>query len=243
VEIGMLYASPSVDAALQRLRDADCRRILVLPMFPQYCGATTASVFDQVTAELQRWRWVPELRFVADYHDQPGYVAALRASVLEHWERHGRTRHLLMSFHGIPEKYFRKGDPYYCKCQKTARLLADELELTAAEWSVAFQSRFGPGAWLRPYADDSIVQLARRGVRSVSVICPGFSADCLESLEEIDIEYRRLFLRAGGERFEYVPALNARPDHARAVADLVAQHLQGWTDTNVSWLAPASVAR
>jgi ferrochelatase len=243
VEVGMLYANPGVDAALRRLRELDCRRIVVLPMFPQYCCATTASVFDQVSAELARWRWIPELRFIADYHEHPGYIRALATSVAEHWERHGRTRHLQMSFHGIPEQYFRRGDPYFCKCQKTARLLAEELDLRPEDWGVSFQSRYGPGSWLKPYSEDVLRQLARRGVRSVSVICPGFSADCLESLEEVDIEFRRVFLDAGGERFDYIPALNARPDHARAIADLLAQQLQGWTDTNVSWLAPATLAR
>ncbi len=243
IEVGMLYANPSVPAALARLREADCRRILVVPMFPQYCGASTAPVFDQVTRELQRWRWVPELRFVSDYHDHPGYIAALRNSVREHWERHGRTQHLLMSFHGIPERYFRKGDPYFCRSQRTARLLADELNLGADEWSVAFQSKYGPGAWLKPYCDEVIEAMPSRGVRSVAVICPGFSADCLETVEEIDIENRERFLHAGGERFDYIPALNARPDHSRAIADLVAQHLQGWAANNVSWLNAAAIAR
>jgi protoporphyrin/coproporphyrin ferrochelatase len=243
VEIGMLYANPSVPAALAKLRDADCRRILVLPLFPQYSGASTAPVFDQVTRELQRWRWVPEVRFVNDYHDHPGYIAALTASVRSHWAQHGRTPHLLMSFHGIPEKYFRKGDPYFCKCQKTARLLADELNLAADQWTLAFQSKYGPGAWLKPYCDEVIEGLPARGVRELSVICPGFSADCLETVEEIDIENRERFLAAGGARFDYIPALNARPEHAAAIGDLIAQHLQGWTVANVSWLNAAAPVR
>lgn len=242
VEVGMLYANPSVPDALRRLREAGARRILVVPLFPQYSCASTAAVIDQVTAELQRWRWVPEQRFINDYHEHPGYIAALAASTLQHWAQHGRTEHLLMSFHGIPEKYFRKGDPYFCKCQKTARLLAEELNLPDGSWSVSFQSRYGPGQWLKPYTDRVLEAMPPRGIRSVTVICPGFSADCLETLEEIDIENRERFLAAGGTRFEYVPALNARADHTVMLADLIAQHLQGWAAIHVSWLMQSAEA-
>jgi ferrochelatase len=241
VEVGMLYARPSVPDALRRLREAGARRLLVVPMFPQYSCASTAPVIDQVTAELQRWRWVPELRFINDYHEHPGYIAALAASIQEHWAQRGRTEHLLMSFHGIPEKYFRQGDPYFCKSQKTARLLAEELNLPDGTWSVSFQSRYGPGQWLKPYTDVVLEGMPARGLRSVSVICPGFSADCLETLEEIAIENRERFLGAGGTRFEYIPALNAREDHAVMLADLIAQHLQGWAAVPVSWLSQSAV--
>ena len=227
-ELGMLYGEPAVPQALARLRESGAQRILVLPLFPQYCGATTGAAYDRVTAELRRWRWLPELRFVAEYHDQPEYIDALRTSVLEHWQAHGRTRHLLISFHGIPERNFHSGDPYFCKCQKTARLLAEELMLRDGEWSVSFQSRFGPAGWLKPYTSEVLAQLPGRGVRDVTVICPGFAADCLETLEEIAIENRDRFLRAGGQHFEYVPALNARPEHARFLAAHIARHCQGW---------------
>jgi protoporphyrin/coproporphyrin ferrochelatase len=229
VELGMLYSPPSVREALGRLRASGAQRILVVPLFPQYCGATTGAVYDQVSAELRYWRWLPELRFVAEYHDHPGYIEALRASVAEHWSREGRSAHLLMSFHGIPERYFAAGDPYFCKCQKTARLLADELMLRESEWSVAFQSRFGPGAWLKPYTREVLTGMPARGARSVTVVCPGFAVDCLETLEEIDIENRAWFMRAGGERLQYVPALNARPAHAQCLTDLIVEHIQGWT--------------
>ena len=229
VELAMLYSPPSVREALDRLRTSGAQRILVLPLFPQYCGATTGAVYDQVNAELSRWRWLPELRFVAGYHDHPGYIEALRASISEHWEREGRTGHLLMSFHGIPERYFQRGDPYFCKCQKTARLLADELMLREAEWSVAFQSRFGRSGWLKPYTHEVLGNMPARGARSVTVVCPGFAVDCLETLEEIDIENRAAFMRSGGERFQYVPALNASTRHAECLADLIAEHCQGWT--------------
>jgi ferrochelatase len=242
VEVGMLYANPSVPHALKRLRDAGATRILALPLFPQYSGAATAPVFDQVTAELRRWRWVPELRFVNEYHEAPGYIGALAASVREHWQVHGQTEHLLMSFHGIPEKYFRKGDPYFCKCHKTARLLAEELNLPEGSWAVSFQSKYGPGLWLKPYTDEVLEALPTRGVRDVTVVCPGFSVDCLETLEEIAMENRERFLEAGGTRFEYVPALNSRRDHAIALADLVSQHMAGWTNAPASWLSGSTVA-
>lgn len=240
VEIGMLYARPGVDEGLARLRSAGARRILVLPMFPQYSGVTTGAVYDQLHAELARWRWVPELRVIAEYPDHPAYIEALRHSVSAHWAEHGRTSHLLMSFHGIPEQYFRAGDPYFCKCQRTARLLADELNLAESEWGLSFQSRYGPGRWLQPYTDDTIGSLPARGIRTLTVVCPGFAADCLETLEEIAVENRDRFLAAGGERFEYVPALNSSPRHAQAIAGLVTQHLQGWTRGNLEWLGTAA---
>ncbi|HEY3786605.1 MAG TPA: ferrochelatase [Steroidobacteraceae bacterium] len=230
IELGMLYGGePTVPQALTRLRESGAQRMLVVPMFPQYCGATTGAVYDRVNAELRRWRWLPELRYVAEYHDQPGYIEALRASVIQHWEREGKTQHLLISFHGIPERHFHKGDPYFCKCQKTARLLADELMLREEEWSVSFQSRFGPNDWLKPYTSQVLQEMPVRGTREVTVVCPGFAVDCLETLEEIEIDNRDRFLAAGGERFQYVPALNFRPEHARFLADLIARHCQGWT--------------
>ena len=211
IELAMLYGgAPSVPQALAKLRESGAQRILVVPLFPQYCGATTGAVYDRVNAELRRWRWLPELRYVAEYHDYPAYIDALRATVTQHWETHGRTQHLLMSFHGIPERYFHKGDPYFCKCQKTARLLADELLLKDNEWSVSFQSRFGRDAWLKPYTSTVLEEMPSRGTRRVTVVCPGFAVDCLETLEEIEMENRDVFMAAGGEQFQYVPALNAR---------------------------------
>ncbi len=242
LELGMLYSRPTIADALQRLQTLGAQRILVVPLFPQYCGASTGSVYDRVAAELERWRWLPELRFVAEYHDYPGYIEALRASVEQHWLEHGRTRHLLISFHGVPERYFHQGDPYFCKCQKTARLLADELMLKEHEWSVSFQSRVGPAKWLQPYTSEVVTQLPARGIDRLTVICPGFALDCLETLEEINIENRQRFLQAGGREFQYVPALNARADHASFLADLIAQHCQGWTHVELGF-RPASAPR
>jgi len=230
VEFAYLYSSPGVSESLARLRDAGAQRILVVPHFPQYCGATTGAVYDRVNAELRRWRWLPEMRFVAEYHDHPGYIEALRASITQAWEEHGRTKHLVMSFHGIPEAFFQRGDPYFHKCRQTARLLADELNLRDDEWTVSFHSRFGAGAWLKPYTIELMSSLPARGVDDVTVVCPGFAVDCLETVEEIDVENRAQFLSSGGRRFVYVPALNARPEHSRFLADLIAQHCAGWTD-------------
>ncbi len=228
VEVGMLYSAPELSAALERLRDSGAQRILVLPLFPQYCGATSAAAFDAVSALLRRWRRLPDLHFVADYHDDPGYIEALRASVAAHWAVHGRSGHLLMSFHGIPERNIRAGDPYFSQCHATARLLADELLLREGEWSVSFQSRFGPAEWLKPYTQAVLTAMPARGVREVTVMCPGFAVDCLETLEEISVENRAAFIDAGGARYEYVPALNAQPVHAQCLADLIVQHCQSW---------------
>jgi protoporphyrin/coproporphyrin ferrochelatase len=182
-----------------------------------------------VSAELSRWRWLPETRFIADYHDHPGYIEALRTSVEQHWQVHGRTRRLLVSFHGIPAAYSERGDPYLHQCRKTANLLADELMLGEDAWTVSFQSRFGRGRWLEPYTDEVLAGLPRLGVDSVTVVCPGFAVDCLETLEEIEVENRARFLAAGGRELHYVPALNAGGAHARFLSELIAQHCQGWT--------------
>ena len=230
VELGMLYSTPYVPAALGRLRDGGAQRLLVLPLFPQYSGATTGAAHEQVMGELRRWRTLPDLQLVAGYHDDPGYIEALRASVAAHWQAHGRTGHLLISFHGIPERYSESGDPYFERCQTTARLLADELLLRDGEWSVSFQSRFGPAQWLKPYTLTVLEGMPARGVREVTVVCPGFAVDCLETLEEVDIENRAAFTRAGGQRFEYVPALNASSAHAHCLAELIVQRCRGWTD-------------
>lgn len=236
VELGMLYGRPSVPQALERLRQAGARRVLVLPLFPQYSAVTTGASFDQVTGELRGWRWMPELRFVNEYHDHPAYIAALAQSLGELNSGRARRPHLLMSFHGLPQAYFDKGDPYYCKCQKTARLLAEELNLREGSWSISFQSKMGPGRWLSPYTIDRVRELARSGVDELTVVCPGFAVDCLETIEEIGVENRAAFLAAGGRSFRYQPALNARPAHARFLADLIGQHVRGWTPVDVAGL-------
>ncbi len=228
VALGMRYGKPSIREALESLDAAGCRRLLVLPLYPQYSATTTASIFDAVTTELHRWRWIPELRFVNQYHDHDGYIDALADSVRRHQQQHGRPRLLLMSFHGIPREYFDHGDPYYCHCQKTARLLAERLGLAADDYRVTFQSRLGPKQWLQPYTDATLRELPASGIRDVQVICPGFSADCLETLEEIAVENRDTFVEAGGERYGYIPALNDDTAHIDMLAGLVDRHLAGW---------------
>jgi len=232
----MTYGSPGIPAALEQLRGAGVRRLIVLPLYPQYSGTTTASVFDQVTSRLQRWRWVPELRFVGNYHDEPGYIDAIAASVRDHWRTHERG-HLLFSFHGVPRSYLLAGDPYHCQCLKSARLVAERLGLDAAAWSVSFQSQVGRAEWLRPYTDETLVKMAREGQRRVSIVCPGFATDCLETLEEIAIRNRALFMQSGGEFYDYIPALNSSDAHAELLAGLIAQHARGWPAAASSELA------
>lgn len=228
VELAMRYGSPSIESGLSALRDQGVRRILVLPLYPQYSATTTASIFDEVTDQVRKWRWLPELRFINHYHDDPAYIAALAESVSNWRAEHGNSDKLLLSFHGIPKEYFLKGDPYFCECQKTGRLLAESLQLGEDQWQLTFQSRLGPREWLQPYTDKTLEQMGKDGVKSVQVLCPGFSADCLETLEEVAMENRDIFLDAGGEKYEYIPCLNADQPHIAMLAGLVKQHLGGW---------------
>jgi len=229
VVLAMRYGSPSVPEGLATLRQVEARRVLVLPLYPQYSATTSGSVFDAVTAELRSWRWVPELRFIHQYHDEPAYIAALADRIRRHWMDNGEPERLLFSFHGIPKAYFLAGDPYYCHCQKTARLVVEQLGLTEGRWGVAFQSRVGAQEWLQPYTDHQLREWGRAGIGKVQVVCPGFSADCLETLEEIAVENRGHFLEAGGSDYGYIPALNDDPAHIEALAGLVARHLCGWS--------------
>lgn len=213
---------------MRELADAGCSRIVVLPLYPQYAAATTGSTFDAVFAALQKTRWVPGLRTIETYHDEPGYIAALAASVRERWQAEGEPEKLLLSFHGMPQRYFDDGDPYFCYCQKTARLLAEALALPDERWLLSFQSLFGKEEWLKPYTDRTVERLAREGVRSLDVLCPGFSADCLETIEEIDQLNREIFLHHGGEHFRFIPCLNERDEHLDFLAARVARELDAW---------------
>ena len=230
VQVGMCYGNPSIPSALAALRDAGADRILVLPLFPQYAGVTTASAFDRVSAELRRWRCLPEMRFVSGYHTEPHYIEALQQSVLEHWKKHGRAGHLLMSFHSMPVRCVERGDPYRSNCEETSRLLASALQLRDSEWSLSFQSRFGRQEWLQPYTADVVRSFPAAGRKRLDTLCPGFSVDCLESLEEIAIAARESFLAQGGETFHYVAALNDRDTHVRLLAELIARHCGGWSE-------------
>ncbi len=228
VAYAMRYGEPAIAAQLDALKRDGVQRVLVLPAYPQYSGATTASVIDDVARWALRTRNVPELRFVNRYHDDPAYISALAQTVREHWQREGRANKLVMSFHGMPDRTRQLGDPYYTECQTTARLLAETLELRDDEWQLTFQSRFGKAKWLEPYTEPSLVKMAQGGLQSVDLICPGFAADCLETLEEINQEARAAFLAAGGQRFGYIPCLNDHPAGIRALAKLAQRHLQGW---------------
>jgi protoporphyrin/coproporphyrin ferrochelatase len=216
VELAMTYGEPSIEAAITRLQAAGVRRLVVLPLYPQYSGSTTGSVFDGVARELRRWRQVPSLGFVADYHAEPAYIEALASEVRASWAAHGRS-HLLLSNHGIPVKYVAAGDPYRDQVAATTRALVAALGLGPDEYSESFQSRFGPTAWLTPYTDDRLVELARRGVTAVTVVTPSFAIDCLETLEEIGVGSRAKFLAAGGREFHLVPALNDSAAHVAAL--------------------------
>ena len=228
VELGMRYGNPSIDAALRKLRAANAERILVLPLYPQYAASTTASAFDRYADALRGMRRVPGMRFVDSFHDDPGYIRALAQNINDHWMKNGRGERLVLSFHGVPRRTLERGDPYHCHCQKTARLLTDELGLDRTQWVLAFQSRFGRAEWLKPYTAATLQALAREGVARVDVACPGFVADCLETLEEIAIEGRDLFVKVGGKAFHAIPCLNEHPLWIAALADLVLRHLQGW---------------
>ncbi|GGG50883.1 ferrochelatase 2 [Pseudohongiella nitratireducens] len=228
VEVAMRYGNPSIKNGIQALMDAGVRRLLVLPLYPQYSASTTASTFDAVSADFRERRWIPELRFINHYHDYPLFIEAAATRIREHWDQHGRADRLLFSYHGVPQRYLDNGDPYFCECHKTSRLLAAALGLQSGEFLTTFQSRFGKEEWLKPYTDETLKSLPAEGVTSVQVFCPGFSADCLETIEEIGEENRDYFVEAGGERYEYIAALNDHPAHIDALSELVLQHLQGW---------------
>lgn len=224
----MRYGQPSIAGQLDALADAGATRILVLPAYPQYSGTTTASVIDAVGQWTRTRRNVPELRFVNRYHDDRGYISALAKRIERHWREHGRPDHLVMSFHGVPERTLRLGDPYHCECRKTARLLGEWLRLEPSQYTVSFQSRFGKAKWLEPYTQPTLEALARKGVQRVDVVCPGFTSDCLETLEEIGMECRDAFLAAGGQSFHYIPCLNDETEWIGALGALAQQHLAGW---------------
>lgn len=224
VELAMRYGTPSIAAGIERLKQQGVGKIVVLPLYPQFSHTTTSSTQDAVDEVVKKDQAAPDIHFINQYYDHPSYIAALANSVREHWAQSGRADKLVMSFHGIPEDYATAGDPYPQQCHETARLLAEALQLEEDRWVLTFQSRVGRKEWLQPYTDKTLESLAQTGARSVQVLCPGFSADCLETLEEIEVENRDYFLQAGGERFEYIACLNARPDHIQMLASLVREH-------------------
>ncbi|QSX31783.1 ferrochelatase [Shewanella cyperi] len=225
VELAMRYGQPSVSSVLQQLHSDGVDAITVLPLYPQYSAPTTGSAFDAVAKELMGWRYLPSLNFINSYHDRPEFISALAASIRRDFEVNGKPQKLVLSYHGMPERNLHLGDPYYCLCLKTSRLVAEELGLQEGEYMNTFQSRFGKAKWLGPYTDATMAQLPTEGVKDVAVVCPAFSADCLETLEEIAGQNREIFEHAGGERFRYIPALNDDPAHIDMMAKLVAPYL------------------
>ncbi len=243
VHMAMRYGAPSVGSVLDRLRDEGVRRLMVLPLYPQYSATTTATVFDAVARALRRWRRAPELRTIADYHGDAAWQQAVTDSIATHWETHPRGELLLFSLHGIPQRYVRAGDPYFEQCVASTEAIAERLGLSKEQWRLSFQSRVGREEWLRPYTDETLASLAASGVRRVDVVCPGFAVDCLETLEEIAVENAHAFTAAGGERLDYIPALNAGAGHVAALAALIRRHGGGWPEFADEDAAPPSPAR
>ena len=221
VKLGMRYGNPSIASALRGLQQEGVRKIIVLPLYPQYAAPTTGSSFDAVSKELSRWRWVPELHFINSYCDEPLYVDALANSVREHIAQHGKPQKIIFSYHGMPKRNLELGDPYYCLCIKTTRLVAEKLGLDKNDCVASFQSRFGYAEWLKPYTDETLKNLPAEGIKNIAILSPAFSADCLETLEELAVENRHTFMEAGGEKYAYIPALNDRPDHIQALVQLI----------------------
>lgn len=221
IELAMRYGSPSIKQALENLKQKDITQLIIFPLYPQYSAATTASTFDEVAKILKTWRYVPHLNFISDYHDNENYIDAIVNSIASFWKQHGRGEKLLFSFHGLPKNSIQKGDPYYSQCQKTADLIVRKLQLPETAWQTVFQSRFGFQEWLQPYCDKTLVELGKQGYKKIDIICPGFSADCLETLEEISIRNKEYFIAAGGEQLNYIPALNDSSQHLTALANIV----------------------
>jgi ferrochelatase len=229
VGFAMRYGNPSISSVLDQMQSQGVRQLLVLPLYPQYSASTSASTFDAIAADFSRRRWLPDFRFISHYHDFPPYIEAMASHIEAHWHRNGRKDKLILSYHGVPRKYLERGDPYHCECHKTSRLLAERLGLSEDAYMTTFQSRFGREEWLQPYTDETLKALPSRGVESIDVFCPGFSSDCLETIEEIAEENREYFTEAGGKSFEYIPALNATDGHIDALVQLIEKNLEGWT--------------
>ncbi|UJP04817.1 MAG: ferrochelatase [Nitrosomonas sp.] len=230
VEYAMNIGSPSIAEVVRKMQHQGCERILAVPLFPQYASSSTAAAMDNIFAVMGTLRNQPAIRTIKQYHDHPGYIAALAQNVRDHWATHGRPNKLIISFHGTPRASLDKGDPYHCACQKTARLLAEALKLNTDQYIVCFQSRFGKAKWLTPYTSTVLKELGQAKTPRVDVVCPGFVADCLETLEEIAIEAKKTFIEAGGMAFHYIPCINERNDWIEALTDITVTHLQGWMD-------------
>ena len=243
VRYAMRYGTPSIASQLDQLKRDGVTRVLIVPAYPQYSGTTTASVFDAVYSWAAKVRQIPEFRFINHYHDDAGYIAALADKIRKHWQQGNQAEQLVMSFHGVPERTLKLGDPYHCECQKTARLLAEKLGLSKDRYKVTFQSRFGKAKWLEPYTEPTLIQLAQSGVKSVDVVCPGFTGDCLETLQEISMEARHAFLDAGGKEFNYIECLNDSAQWLAALSDLSLRHMGGWNTATAADTEPLADSR
>ena len=226
--LGMRYGNPSIESALKDLQSKQVRRLLVLPLYPQYCAATTGSTFDEVTNILQKWRWVPELRFINQYFEEEKYIEALVSSIEDFWGKNKKPQKILFSYHGIPKRYLTNGDPYHCFCLKTTRLVKEKMNLSDDEIMTTFQSRFGREEWLKPYTAETLKELPNKGIKDIHIISPGFSADCLETLEELEEENREYFIESGGEKYKYIPCLNDNKEHLNFISHLIYKNIQGW---------------
>ena len=227
-DLGMRYGNPSIKEALQRFKDKSISKILVLPLYPQAGSPTTSSTFDAVSSYLSTQSWTPNLRFISGYHDHKDYIISLSRSIKDSFSKNGKPDKLIFSYHGMPDRYLQEGDPYYCFCHKTTRLVAEKLNLDKDYYEMAFQSRFGYEKWLQPYLDDMIPEMAKNGVNHLQIISPGFSVDCLETLEEINIQYRELFEDNGGKKFNYIPCLNDSDNQLAMIKNLVLENIKGW---------------
>ncbi len=225
LEVAMRYGNPSVDQKIKALHEKGVRKLVIIPLYPQYSGSTNGSTFDAVSQTLVKHRWVPSINFVSDYFQRDDYITAVGDSILSHWEIHGRNQKLVMSFHGVPKKFITRGDPYQHQCCDTAERIARYLKLNDDEWQLVFQSRLGAEEWLQPYCDQTLKNYPGQGIKSIDIVCPGFSADCLETLEEIEGENRDYFMQAGGERYNYIPCLNDSDQHAVLMAEIVKDNL------------------
>lgn len=228
VKYAMRYGQPSIESTIEQLQNEGANKILVLPLYPQYSAATGGSTFDAVAGLFKGTRWIPDFRFISSYHDDENYINACAEKITEHWQQHGKADKLLLSYHGVPRRYLEGGDPYHCQCHKSSRLIAEKLGLNKDQYISTFQSRFGKAEWLRPYTDATLKELPRQGVKSVDVFCPGFSSDCLETLEEIAVENKAYFLQAGGEGYHYITALNSEANHINALSHLIIRNIQDW---------------
>ena len=227
-DYAMRYGEPSIATRLKEFKEQGVTDVVVLPLYPQYSSTTTASIYDDLIKELNHWWHIPSFQFISDYHDNEHYIAALAESIQVAWQAQPKNELLVMSFHGLPKRNLLKGDPYHCECLKTGRLLGEALGLIAGQYLVTFQSRFGKAEWLKPYTAPSIEKLAEEGCQRIDIFCPGFPADCLETLEEIAMEARDIFLEHGGQDYRYIPCLNGNPKWINALSDIAHEHLQGW---------------